>query len=516
MSQYLLLRNNKETGPYSAEQLIEMGLKPFDLIWENGRSAAWRYPSEVPAFKAFAPEAEVGSLNKKITAEPRVAPQIPAELKKPKPRIKIKADLRKIEQPVFPEEKNQVYQNSFPIQSSQNVVDKPSWKDAWLDWEEEKKSVSSGKKLEPKKEPIIPRNDVPIETKFSQSLDDIKSQYVEKVLNKKKNGKGSKVFQIFVGLLLIALVGYGTYVAFIMKDSDNKTASPTSDVAPAKPPVVTVPKDLSSDDNALQTDMSTPENNSDNTPNTNNASVADNTSGTKNISEKNKNNLLAPVDNKKIVASIPPIKGKAKSSTKNLQNNNLIAKQNESPLSNKTTLPQEKKIAVTKPSNSTQKINPSLLLQQAGHSAVVQQSDGQYVRTVARRPDNNIETNNDAPVKTEMPKTIAASGFPRMNTRKNISDFVTVSASNYSRNNVQDIHLSVQNVTDFPIDLAVVDIQYFDTNNHFQKGETVYVNNIPANDNVDIRVPDSRNSSHINYKVSLVSAAQKSLYMVAD
>jgi hypothetical protein len=48
----------------------------------------------------------------------------------------------------------------------------------------------------------------------------------------------------------------------------------------------------------------------------------------------------------------------------------------------------------------------------------------------------------------------------------------------------------------------------------FQKGETVYINNIPPDDNVDVKVPDSRNSNHINYKVSLVSAGQKTL--VAD
>ena len=58
MNTYLLLRDNKQTGPYTAQQLAEKGLKPYDLVWHEGRSAAWRYPSELQELKAFAPVVE--------------------------------------------------------------------------------------------------------------------------------------------------------------------------------------------------------------------------------------------------------------------------------------------------------------------------------------------------------------------------------------------------------------------------------------------------------------------------
>lgn len=58
MNTYLLLRDNKQTGPYTAQQLAEKGLKPYDLVWHEGRSAAWRYPSELEELKAFAPGVE--------------------------------------------------------------------------------------------------------------------------------------------------------------------------------------------------------------------------------------------------------------------------------------------------------------------------------------------------------------------------------------------------------------------------------------------------------------------------
>jgi hypothetical protein len=55
MSNYLLLRNNKESGPYTLEEIKGMALKAYDLLWVEGKSAAWRYPGEISELKAFAP-----------------------------------------------------------------------------------------------------------------------------------------------------------------------------------------------------------------------------------------------------------------------------------------------------------------------------------------------------------------------------------------------------------------------------------------------------------------------------
>jgi hypothetical protein len=58
MNKYLLLRDNKQSGPYSVNELALHGLKPYDLVWLEGRSAAWRYPSEIDELKPFAPVVE--------------------------------------------------------------------------------------------------------------------------------------------------------------------------------------------------------------------------------------------------------------------------------------------------------------------------------------------------------------------------------------------------------------------------------------------------------------------------
>jgi hypothetical protein len=58
MSKYLLLRDNKQSGPYTVQEIISKGIKPYDLVWLEGKSAAWRYPSEIEELKAYAPAVE--------------------------------------------------------------------------------------------------------------------------------------------------------------------------------------------------------------------------------------------------------------------------------------------------------------------------------------------------------------------------------------------------------------------------------------------------------------------------
>jgi hypothetical protein len=89
----LLLRDNKQTGPYSKDEIIAKGFKPYDLIWAEGKSAGWRYPGELPEFVAFAPMVEEQPFDrffKKPTStsttafnKEAIAPKIPIEEKIP-------------------------------------------------------------------------------------------------------------------------------------------------------------------------------------------------------------------------------------------------------------------------------------------------------------------------------------------------------------------------------------------------------------------------------------------------
>ncbi|MGN6495238.1 MAG: hypothetical protein ACTHLE_24840 [Agriterribacter sp.] len=55
MKEYLLLRNNAQSGPYTLDELRVMGLRAYDLVWVENKSFSWKYPSEISELAAFAP-----------------------------------------------------------------------------------------------------------------------------------------------------------------------------------------------------------------------------------------------------------------------------------------------------------------------------------------------------------------------------------------------------------------------------------------------------------------------------
>jgi hypothetical protein len=46
-SNYFLLRDNLESGPYTIDELLLQRLRPTDLVWVDGRTNAWCHPSEL-------------------------------------------------------------------------------------------------------------------------------------------------------------------------------------------------------------------------------------------------------------------------------------------------------------------------------------------------------------------------------------------------------------------------------------------------------------------------------------
>lgn len=52
---YLLLRSNKQSGPYSVDELRKLPLQPYDLLWLEGKTGSWLHPGEIEEIKSFAP-----------------------------------------------------------------------------------------------------------------------------------------------------------------------------------------------------------------------------------------------------------------------------------------------------------------------------------------------------------------------------------------------------------------------------------------------------------------------------
>jgi len=76
--------------------------------------------------------------------------------------------------------------------------------------------------------------------------------------------------------------------------------------------------------------------------------------------------------------------------------------------------------------------------------------------------------------------------------------------------------LKIQNISDIPVDIVMMDLQYYDANGRFEKGETVYVRNISAGQTITIAAPDNSQAAKVDYKISMVSSEKNNLYLIAD
>jgi hypothetical protein len=186
MSTYLLLRSNKQSGPYTLDQIRAIGLKAYDLVWIEGRSAAWRYPGEVEEFKSFAPVVEEQPYD-------RFYKRNPVKIQQPV----LESKLQTGGNPSFTDQ-NRTFIYASPPAIEKTVAEKETIR--VLDT-----ALSS---IPPGPEPVI------LDEKFSQPLDDIKKKYVQEVLNRKRDSLQFRQLATIAALVfgLILLFSGGIFV----------------------------------------------------------------------------------------------------------------------------------------------------------------------------------------------------------------------------------------------------------------------------------------------------------------
>ncbi len=91
-----------------------------------------------------------------------------------------------------------------------------------------------------------------------------------------------------------------------------------------------------------------------------------------------------------------------------------------------------------------------------------------------------------------------------------------VSAPEYITMNDGVGNLKIQNISDVDLELAVVDVQYYDASGRFRKGETLYLHNLRAGKSVIIKTAKDADAAYATSKVSLVSSDANGVYAVGD
>lgn len=199
MATYLLLRNNKEQGPFTLEQIVQLGFKPYDLVWVEGKSAAWRYPGEIAELRPYAPAVE----------------------DQPFDRFYKKKEEEKTE---TAEEKTETTTSQTAAATvistiPEPAIDKvPDTKTVFVSLPETpakkqfQKKVVAANVTEPA--PVfnkITDEEPVLETKYSQSLDEIKDLYKQTLLGRKRKLQQMKTLKEWgpkaAVILLVLLVG---------------------------------------------------------------------------------------------------------------------------------------------------------------------------------------------------------------------------------------------------------------------------------------------------------------------
>jgi hypothetical protein len=529
---YRLLRNNKEQGPFTSEELIQKGLKPYDLVWVDGKSAAWRYPGEMQEFKVHVPLPEEQLLDqfyKKAVQAAVAVNDNTVQAVKSKPRYKVSAAWSKIQTITTPvyggvmvADQQKTSSSKIVEPQTKQALHSLSWEDAWLDWEKEKKAATSTLKPVIAQQVASQQNKTinetilaapVLETKYSEPLDSIKERYIENILQKKKSkgfsfGKASEFVLPSIALLVIFSIGYW------LLHNNNKTASALTSApvkttqAPAKnSPEVTT---------NLNTQATSPSDNSAGTEIMNQSkqqqediAISNEPLSSPQVEERktkeyvHKAKLTSPVskqigDSKKI-NNVTAIDATSHDITSKKEAGNTTSKKEADKPVNKQFDPS---VINNIPRDNAYNDNSS------GNTGDLNASEGRPVR----RRTNGDEIKNQSTVKNQ-----SSNNQPTVSKRPNVKANVKyVKVPEYVAMNNGNGSVRIENVSDVDLDLVVVDVQYYDASSRFRKGETLYLHNLRAGKTIVVKTPRDINSTYATSKVSLVSSDAKRLYIIGD
>lgn len=571
MKPYRLLRNNKETGPYSAEELITMGLKAYDLVWVDGKSAAWRYPCEIAELKPYAPEAEdlAATLWKPLPSKENKADNSspvasPSETPVPKPRIRVRADWRKVEENKnvsnnTPSEANRLAERPVtntpaPEKAANKPVEtgSPELQSDVKRQEASVKQPEAGTTRKPSAGTRKPESFVRVNSgtdgrlkeekaepqiKYSESLEDIKQRYNETVLQRKRPVLSSRHGWL---LLLVPALCIGMWIGSgWTRDKQPQVAKqPVAETTPQEQPQAASLQSVMADEADAQAEGGTASDaatshesvteaatSGETVPGTTMRHAAGHpaaiaaTHGTTGASGATGSQPAGGVKATQPVGA--PATGNAQAV------GTTVAKSGTSTAGTAGTQPGKaahatigglpaqgvKEVAV----NNQGKVTPASAQAAPGKTAqsAAQPAAGQPVSGQAAVAKDNTgakEQDSDAPTVKQASKTSPAVSL----SKKQISDYVSVEEELKQLSSGKEMKLHVKNITDMPVDLVVLDLQYYDSNGKFKKGETLYVNHLSANDAVALRAPTVKNAQRIDYKVSLLSIEKNGVYLIAE
>ena len=244
---YSLLRSNKQSGPYTLEELLQLNLKPFDLVWIEGRSGGWSYPTEIEALKMYVlvPLKTVEEKEISTTSQPVNQPTLS------------QAATSVIEEkPISPNTSAKHIYISLPERKQVTPIN-TDIKEPIETFEEspeaklERKAMELRNKIQAFTEnKNTPKVDNDLDTKYSRSLDDIKEEYSSWLYQQQKKKKVFPSKYMVPAVVVVSILLAAAYFLFplfshttpndttVLASQNNSTSLPQSDnYLPEKKPI---------------------------------------------------------------------------------------------------------------------------------------------------------------------------------------------------------------------------------------------------------------------------------------
>lgn len=461
---YLLLRSNKKSGPYSLEEIVQLNLKPFDLVWVEGRSAAWQYPFEVPALKPYVPETPQATpflpiatevLEKPVTSTPN-----PVQPKTEIPK-KVFVSVPKSYQPI---------KEQPPVQKAEEV----------------KKEIPAY--TQPTYTQQKPVEEEATKTNYSRSLNEVEEEYtgwMYKQKTKKKSSVNPK--DAVFAVLILAIVAGGFYV--MSEPSVTNAVMPANELAQQKsqPQVISNTSKDPQEEIPQQTQSAPPvEEHRKNTTIKNPVVVSQ--------KEQRPGSVPAnvPTSHEKTnPVSIQDDTRKEETAIVNKQPE-VIQQPKEESKGSKKKLGEVIKGIFTKKEKKEEPQNKEVVLEDP------KPADN---RQAQRRSENEV--------KKEEPKESPNNSSNETNTTA-LADQIDIT-SNAGDNwmlGVKNLKITLRNRSNVTIQTASVQVNYYDENNRLLEKKLVYFSNVVPKGKATVAAPDNKFADRVDYKLVTVSAKE--------
>jgi hypothetical protein len=498
MPLYRLLRSNKESGPYSLNDLVTLGLKPYDLIWVDGRSAAWRYPSEISELKEYAPAVEEQPYDrffKKPSAKEVVSEEQPA-------KEKVIPVQKTINESLTQQEPVKKSADEIPAPSFESRPKKPvfvsmpetngftPYKDPYDDKKYEqylpKTEAQTVKQTTPPVEnktysPInIQESDnTRLETKYTQSLDDIKAMYINTLVQRKTKNRRREIFRKYIrpAIVPVALLTVGVVIGYVMTSRKKafKASQAITTVVPSN--VQTVPQ----------------QKNEEQTPVDNNDPQQQ---------EEQLNNLISPPGDKNdnLIVSQEKKPGTAKQERSSHKQDNSVASVDKNVAQN--TSRQKRSSFFSDETAFVPKkdveVNPV-----TGERNSVSRNNSDITSV-----ENNRKNNSDLTVKKRNDNQEPV--FLEQNTN-DIHKLVSIKSNDYMRGafgGIRGLELTVFNNSNYLLDEVKVEVQIIKPSQQPLRTDVITFKNVAANGAVTVKVPDSQRGIRVDYRITNIESKQ--------